>query len=274
MKRITLILLILLSELLPIHASSTISTEVDTIATLKMFEATENGDVKTLQDVLATKKTHPNMYGLDENSHLFTFFIALKRRNYSTTNLLETVKILLDYNANPSLPITNYHLSNGLGIHEAARAATWNPLLPEIISKSKASLNIQNPAGETPLICAIRGHGRYDPGNPETVRIFLEHGADIRIKTNSNLTPLEVAQEEAKYHQEHLNIPIRFGCLDLAQKTKENNHTHAIAIVNLLQARSMRIEKINKTTIPYIISPLIDLIIEYDSNLSLIEEPK
>lgn len=130
-----------------------------------MMVAVQNGHYK-VATLLLEKGTNPN---IQNNKGWNALYLAIKNRNLETGTIpvpnadqaLPYIKMLLEKGANPNLRLTaNTEIRNG-------QRATW-----------------MNEAGATPFLRASMC------GDVEVMRLLLKYGADPKIVTNDNTTPL------------------------------------------------------------------------------------
>jgi len=98
----------------------------------------------------------------------------------------EIVRLLIDNGADVNLKDYGQEWT---ALHFAARDRQAE--IVDILIASGAEIDAQDKFGNTPLWRAIM-NGR---GNPETVRILLNHGADKNVSNNYGISPASLAQE-------------------------------------------------------------------------------
>ncbi|KAN0137681.1 Ankyrin repeat-containing domain protein [Lactarius tabidus] len=97
----------------------------------------------------------------------------------------DLVQLFLDHNA-------DVHVCDAYGdtlLHCAAIAGRLE--ISRLLLKLDVEVNSRNNEGSTPLHLASAG---YEAGNPDIVRLFLEHGADAQARNLSGKTASEVAR--------------------------------------------------------------------------------
>jgi ankyrin repeat protein len=97
----------------------------------------------------------------------------------------DLVQLLLDHNA-------NVHVCDADGDTPLHRAAITGRLeVARLLLKFDIEVNSRNNEGSTPLHLASKG---YSEGNPDIVRLLLDHGADKQARNLSGKTASEVAR--------------------------------------------------------------------------------
>ena len=91
-------------------------------------------------------------------------------------------------------------------------------MIAKTLLDAKASPNVQNDKGETPLHCATsyRNIASHPGGNPNSVRVLLEGGVDPGIATKNGDAPLDYAifnhkRTHCRYESYRLCIEILEG---------------------------------------------------------------
>jgi ankyrin repeat protein len=129
---------------------------------------------------IARKLLELNAEVNSKNSHGYTPLF-----NASGHKHTDVVQLLLDHNA-------DVYVRNGDGDTPLHRAALRGQLeVARILLKLNVGVNSRNNEGSTPLHFASEG---WVEGNPDVVRLLLDHGAGAQVRNLSGQTASEVAR--------------------------------------------------------------------------------
>jgi ankyrin repeat protein len=142
-----------------------------------IFFASENGDVKGLQELLKGDAAQANAYNDDGWTplHLAAHY-----------GQLDAAEVLLSYGADSSARSRNS--LNNIPLHAAV--AGNHPELVKLLVGDGSDINDQQQGGWTAL------HGASQHGNYAMVAYLLKNGADPEIANDDGLTAFDIAMEE------------------------------------------------------------------------------
>jgi ankyrin repeat protein len=144
-----------------------------------LHRAVEANDI-AMAKLLIANNANVNAQNLIRQSPLH---ITINKDDLEKGNL-NMVKLL-----NTNEKITTWDLADTDGntpLHCACRPNYKNPDMVEYLIAQDVNVNAQNLKGETPLYCAI-----HTPGNEEVVEILLKRNADVLIKSNAGVSPVD-----------------------------------------------------------------------------------
>src|SRR4030095_3210972 len=122
----------------------------------KIFEAVKNNDIKEVKSLL-DQKADPN--SIDEDGDHLLMYAAL----YSS---IECMQLLIEKGSNVNAKNDLDESALMWSIHDLAKI--------KLLIQHGADINAKAKTGNTPLLIASVGHGKYD-----AVKLLIDKGADV-----------------------------------------------------------------------------------------------
>ncbi|GLV37398.1 Ankyrin 2 [Carabus blaptoides fortunei] len=117
------------------------------------------------------------------------FYTLFANKSIPEEDVMATVKVLIENGANAET-ITNY----GSSLLHAAAEYCRNQIISYLIQEHNMSVDMPNPAGQTPLFFALFANKSIPEGDVmATVKLLIENGANVETITNNGSSLLHAA---------------------------------------------------------------------------------